>query len=304
MMVAMANTTTDAGGNAFAAGLRAFLCVGMGHLYLRRVRSAWLLLGTMQLLFFATFIGWAYADDTFALAVAILAAGFWLGQIIRAVRLARRTPSGAPLPEAAAGKSTARSLFRSCPAFYVAAWLIALVIGRAVVKPFVLETITYRGDAMVPSLRDGDHVFVTKLGSRSTHPERGDLVYLRDWPQPGHAAILRIIGVPADQIQISGEEVRVNGAVLRHQACASELPAARCVIETSADGISYAIELPDGTSGGDPQNATVPGGHYFVLPDNRDDSLEQSVGGAVPASHIAGRVTRIWWSSAGKHPTY
>ena len=47
-------------------------------------------------------------------------------------------------------------------------------------------------------------------------------------------------------------------------------------------------------------------GHYFVLGDHRNNSLDSRAWGLVPASHVKGRAVLIWWSfpeDDGAHPT-
>jgi signal peptidase I len=40
----------------------------------------------------------------------------------------------------------------------------------------------------------------------------------------------------------------------------------------------------------------VPPGHYFVLGDNRDESLDSRYWGFVPRANIVGRPVLVWWS--------
>jgi signal peptidase I len=70
------------------------------------------------------------------------------------------------------------------------------------------------------------------------------------------------------------------------------------------------LNITDGSRGDDTPEFIVPEGHYFMMGDNRDNSVDsrfpQSIGGVgfVPFENILGRADRVMFSSAGQRMVY
>ncbi len=163
-------------------------------------------------------------------------------------------------------------------------------------------------------------------------PERGDVVVFKH-PVSGADFIKRVIGLPGDRIQVIGGVLYINGRPVRldpagefvevkePQGPAGNVP--RCANDPVPIGgtcikLRYRETLPNGVihdvldieprgSADDTGVFTVPEGHYFVMGDNRDNSLDsrfpQKYGGVgfVPAENLVGRADRVIFSAAGKH---
>lgn len=165
----------------------------------------------------------------------------------------------------------------------------------------------------------------------ATPPERGDVVVFRH-PHNDNDLIKRLVGLPGDQLQVKSGVLYINGAMAPQVAtpdfeeinapqgpmnnipgCANAPvePGGICkktaALETLPNGRVHAVlNITDAGPADNTGVFTVPEGNYFVMGDNRDNSLdsrfEPAVGGVgfVPAENLIGRADRIIFSSAGR----
>jgi signal peptidase I len=149
---------------------------------------------------------------------------------------------------------------------------LLLLIGLLLVtRAFVAEPLKVSSDSMQPTLRSGDQVLVTKVGSRAHAPHRNDIVALIS-PADGHLLVKRVAAVGGDTVGLEDGVLVVNG---------------NPVHEGYVD-----LRLMDGVYFGP---IRVPRGMVFVLGDNRSNSVDSRKFGPVPESRIKGRVLlRLW----------
>ncbi len=144
--------------------------------------------------------------------------------------------------------------------------------------------------------------------------KRGDVMVFR---QPlDHKTIYakRVVGLPGDRIQMIGGILSINGQPVQRERIEDRVVNTRyCGTqpvhqyqETLAGGASYLIQKLSETCSGNRLAAldntevyAVPSAHYFVLGDNRDDSVDsrlptENYGGYVPEELIIGRVVKIF----------
>jgi signal peptidase I len=181
-----------------------------------------------------------------------------------------------------------------------------------VIRSFIFEPFRIPSGSMMPTLLQGDYIFVKKysFGLRlpvldkkiieTGEPERGDVVVFRLPSEPSINYIKRVIGLPGDEIVYEGHRLTVNGeliAVTRDADLPNASAAAR-YIEQLGDR-KHAIIVTN------PRNAmrdgkfTVPDGHYFMMGDNRDNSRDSRFIGAIPETHLVGEAVRIWMHMDG-----
>lgn len=182
------------------------------------------------------------------------------------------------------------------------------------VRAYVVEPFRIPSASMAPALLPGDYIAAYKwpygnpgtwdvwlttgaAPAESARPARGDIVVYRHPLDPATIYIKRVIGLPGDVVRSSGHELAVNGeAAKRRFIAAFDRASALDVYEETLAGRSYRIALLKAPHPGEPFEAKVPAGHYFVMGDNRDNSNDSRYSGFVPETYLVGRPVVIWWS--------
>lgn len=138
------------------------------------------------------------------------------------------------------------------------------------------------GDSMEPNLHNGEYVLIDKISYLLHPPERGDVVVFVP-PNGERDYIKRIIGLPGDTVEIKGGRVYVNDIVL-------DEPYLKNLTNT---------DMPA---------SPVKEGRYFVMGDNRNNSSDSRVFGAITPQSIVGRAWLVYWPpsdwSTVPHHTY
>ncbi len=176
---------------------------------------------------------------------------------------------------------------------FAGAILIAFVLKLVVAQAFFIPSAS-----MTPQLEVSDRVLVSKLSYRLHEPRRGDIVVF-DCP-PGHChpgdegdgigALARWFAEGLGVVQPSPEEL-----IKRVVALPGETVEARDG-EVYVDGRRL-IEpyLPPGTVTANLAPTTVPGGHLYVLGDNRSNSTDSRVFGPIRRDLVVGRAIATIW---------
>lgn len=208
------------------------------------------------------------------------------------------------------------------------ALLIALVVRTFLFQPFNIPS-----GSMIPSLLIGDYLFVSKYSyGYSNHslpfspnlfsgrvlgsaPKRGDVVVFK-LPRDGQTDyIKRVIGLPGERIRVKDGRLYINGELVPREPIEkirtedvfgreSEVATYR---ETLPGGMQHTIIERDGDSAisDNTPELVVPPGHYFMMGDNRDNSLDSRVAaeyggvGFVPFENLVGRAELIFFSVGG-----
>jgi signal peptidase I len=177
------------------------------------------------------------------------------------------------------GKRRRRSL--GCALEIMRTGLLAIVI-YLVTRNFLLQTFEVQQFSMFPTDKPGDYLLIDKLSARWDGYHRGDIVVfqLEAAIAPGAVPFIkRIIGLP-------GETVRLhNGRVFIAPAGGGEVRIDEPYLSYTADS-----QEPTTTSTGQGEGEwVVAPNHYFVMGDNRPDSEDSRVFGAIAADAILGR---------------
>jgi signal peptidase I len=150
--------------------------------------------------------------------------------------------------------------------------LIAVILF--VVLQVTMQNYTVEYTSMTPGIQPGDWIRVSKVNYWFNQPERGDIVVF-DPPtgvtgEAGVPFIKRIIGIPGDTVEVHDQKVWVNGKALEEP---------------------YLSRPPLYTM----SPVHIAAGQYFVLGDNRNNSVDSHGGWMVPRESIVGRAWIIYW---------
>ena len=203
----------------------------------------------------------------------------------------------------------------------VFALLIALVLRVLLFQPFTIPSAS-----MEPNLYEGDYIVVSKWSyGYSKHsipfsppvfegrifasePERGDIVVFKLPRDDRTDYIKRVVGLPGDRIQMIANVLHINGAPERDVAVngqdVTNMYGELTVTadETLPGGRTFRIQdYGPGRDLDDTPVFEVPAGHYFMMGDNRDNSVDsrvdESMGvGLVPAENLIGKAEIILFS--------
>lgn len=202
--------------------------------------------------------------------------------------------------------------------------VIALVFF---LRSFLYEPFKIPSSSMVPTLQVGDLILVNKFiyGIRLpvlnkkiievNHPQRGDVMVFRYPKDVSLDYIKRVIGVPGDKIVYRNKRLTINGKAVSYkqlpdyldeehlnysQEFLEYLPGAEHKILNDEQAPSY-VPNPDAfaqhelcTYDVEGFACTVPPGNYFMMGDNRDNSLDSRYWGFVPDQNIVGKAFFVW----------
>jgi signal peptidase I len=207
------------------------------------------------------------------------------------------------------------------------AGLFPVILAVFVLRSFLFEPFKIPSGSMIPTLLVGDLILVNKftyglrlpvLNTRLTPgnpPKRGDVMVFRYPPKPTLDYIKRVVGVPGDEVAYLNKKLTING----QPVAATRLPD-----YFDRDAMRYFRQFEEQLGekkhrllNDDERPAFIPGaedfpfkqncrysvegvvckvpeGHYFMMGDNRDNSLDSRYWGFVPDKNIVGKAFLIW----------
>jgi signal peptidase I len=174
-----------------------------------------------------------------------------------------------------------------------------------VVRSFIFEPFRIPSGSMMPTLLEGDFIFVKKYayGLRlpvtetkvieTGEPQRGDVVVFRLPSDPSVNYIKRVVGLPGDTIVYERHRLTINGEQVDLQRSDDNSWGAPVYVE-DLDGRVHDILVMSPEYSTRDNTYRVPEGHYWVMGDNRDRSKDSRFIGAIPEEYLVGEAVRIW----------
>ena len=209
------------------------------------------------------------------------------------------------------------------------AGLFPVILAVFLLRSFLFEPFKIPSASMLPTLQIGDLILVNKFtyGLRlpvintkitaGTPPARGDVMVFRYPPKPSLDYIKRVVGVPGDEVAYLNKKLTINGQAISKDALPEyfdqnkmqyykefseklgDKPHQLLNDDNRRAGVSEVEVIPFPNQKNCRYSVegvvcTVPEGHYFMMGDNRDDSLDSRYWGFVPDKNIVGRAFFVW----------
>ena len=207
------------------------------------------------------------------------------------------------------------------------AGLFPVIIAVFFLRSFLFEPFKIPSGSMIPTLLVGDLILVNKFHyglrlpvvnvkvTEGTAPQRGDVMVFRYPPKPSVDYIKRVVGLPGDTVAYLNKRLTINGkpvvtdtvpeffdedAMRYFKQYEENLGDKKHRLLNDGDrpafipgaddfmgkaGCSYTVE---GVT------CKVPEGHYFMMGDNRDNSMDSRYWGFVPDKNIVGKAFMVW----------
>lgn len=161
---------------------------------------------------------------------------------------------------------------------YVEAIIIALILAL-IIRTFVVQAFKIPSGSMIPTLQIGDHILVNKFIYRFTDIKSGDIIVFKFPKDESRDFIKRVVGLPDDKIEIKDRKVYINDKLTDE---------------------NYAFHEEEGGSSYHPRDnfgpITVPENKFFVMGDNRENSMDSRFWGFLDKSKVKGKAFIIYWS--------
>lgn len=171
-------------------------------------------------------------------------------------------------------KKDLKENFKKSLADFLEAMFISLAIVGLVFW-LIGQPLKITGDSMYPTYVDGEQIIAEKLTYNFQSPVRGDVVILKHPDTKGAIAIKRVIGEPFDRILIQDGQIFING----------ELYEEPYLNNVTTEGMSKIK---------DSKEFFVQEDSFVLLGDNRDDSLDSRVWGAIKRESIIGKPILVY----------
>ncbi|RVU85650.1 signal peptidase I [Leucothrix sargassi] len=196
---------------------------------------------------------------------------------------------------------------------------ILFLLALFVVRGSIFDWHPVPTGSMKPTILEGDVIVESKIAYdlklpfsdttllRVGEPKRGDIVVFSS-EKSGKRLIKRLVGLPGDTIQVTNDQLVINGVYANYKKLplndpripekAPDRDNGFYALESAADMDEHVV-LIDPTKYNEYRNippTVVPEDHYFFMGDNRDNSADSRTYGTSPRSELMGRAFGVMLS--------
>ncbi|HEU0298686.1 MAG TPA: signal peptidase I, partial [Longimicrobium sp.] len=205
--------------------------------------------------------------------------------------------------------------------------ILIAVLLFFVIRTFIVTAYSIPSESMEQTLLVGDYLMANNAVFGATlpftdvklpavrDPRAGEIVVFRPtYNQPQIDVVKRVVGTPGDTLQMANGQLYRNGSRVNERYAHYEAPDDAIPLEgfglmdpnVRPEAYGAKNHLPLLLSSVDPQSyrptrntwgpLVVPAGHYWLMGDNRDQSLDSRFMGPVPRRVIRGKPLFIYYS--------
>jgi signal peptidase I len=194
--------------------------------------------------------------------------------------------------------------------------LLILVVVLCSIRSSLADWNDVPSGSMNPTILEGDRIYVNKLAydlkvpfttwhlATWSNPQRGDIVVFYS-PHDGTRLVKRVVGLPGDTVELSNDELIINGVPVHYSSLNAEISDqlpdaeqqqslfAQEQLPTHPHAVMAIPAVPARRTFGP---VHVPEGQYFMMGDNRDNSFDSRYFGTVARKEIVGKATDVVFS--------
>src|SRR3989344_6598984 len=149
--------------------------------------------------------------------------------------------------------------------FAVIAVVIVIPIRLFIAQPFIVS-----GASMVPAFQSGHYLVIDEISYRFEEPKRGEVIVFRFPSSPSKFLIKRVVGLPGETVEIKGNDILIKN-------------------EDSPEGFLWKQGDFNRDRSRRDFKVSLSSDEYFVLGDNRGESADSRMWGALKRELIVGR---------------
>jgi signal peptidase I len=250
--------------------LLSILQTGLGQIYNRQPVKAiayFLFLGGMFLIYRVLAL-WSSFAGFMSFLLVLLVVG--LIAIVDATRVGLRQTPNSPFPIAPRGIQILALVLAS-------ASLIANGSGFLLDQIISVKAFKVPSISMSPTIMNGDRIIADMHAYSRTTPHRGDVVVFMLHHPMESLLVKRVVAIGGDTIEGTDQGVVVNGEIVQERYLSP-------VDSTDSSGIKF-------------KPRTIPGGEFFLLGDNRQESYDSRYFGPVKTNDIRGKALFLYWAT-------
>lgn len=147
---------------------------------------------------------------------------------------------------------------------------IIIIVVVLLVKTYIFTPIKVNGSSMEPTLKHGDIMILNEIGYHLNGVERFDIVVVN---VNGERIIKRVIGLPGDSVEYRDSKLYINEEEVLENFI-------------SEDTLDFSVSKDLGYE-------VIPDDYYFVVGDNRDNSVDSRIIGLVNSKQIMGKTSFV-----------